>query len=410
MNAAFRSHLMQQFVSAARHQARTPIALMGWVQHEDGEQQQQQQSSSFRSSSSACQQLSSIGTPTSHASSAPTSSGLYQEGMDPFLSHTTTSRRCGTTSRDMSTTLANTRAPEEEPSDSNDTEEPPEEDSPGQTNENPSANNRMLSSDLALSFQSLLLTRRTTSKFRTEEQEDDANPSKEFNRGSMHPPLLTPEQYRVALDRAVAAGRAAPNHKRTEPFRFRRLLAPSESTERLAEIAEQVYLRQKQLQQQQQQLNNNNNVFDSAVVQAAALRKREKWRQIPAFLVTLVSTQRNNEHAPPPASRIISNPMNTDNNPYDPLPYTPPASERALEDYAAACAATQNLLLSLHAQGLASKWATGPVIRTEAFRELVQAEPDDRVVALVMIGQAVDNSSKPRRYRRALEGDVLRDL
>jgi hypothetical protein len=44
------------------------------------------------------------------------------------------------------------------------------------------------------------------------------------------------------------------------------------------------------------------------------------------------------------------------------------------------------VLLSLHAEQIASKWATGPVIQTPAFRQLVGATPYDRIVALVMIG------------------------
>jgi hypothetical protein len=36
---------------------------------------------------------------------------------------------------------------------------------------------------------------------------------------------------------------------------------------------------------------------------------------------------------------------------------------------------------------IGSKWATSPVIHTPAFRKLVGAEPTDRVVALVMVGE-----------------------
>lgn len=78
------------------------------------------------------------------------------------------------------------------------------------------------------------------------------------------------------------------------------------------------------------------------------------------------------------------------------------------------------MLLSLHAEGIGSKWATGPVIRTQAFRDLVQAEPTDRVAALIMIGgkNSTQFSSERERQitkvrrnrRRTIEGDLLTDL
>jgi hypothetical protein len=76
-------------------------------------------------------------------------------------------------------------------------------------------------------------------------------------------------------------------------------------------------------------------------------------------------------------------------------------------------------MLSLHAEGVATKWATGPVIHTIAFRQLVQAEPKDRVAGLVMIGgwnsaelsEKEETMAKVRRHRRRkLYGDVLTDL
>jgi hypothetical protein len=77
-------------------------------------------------------------------------------------------------------------------------------------------------------------------------------------------------------------------------------------------------------------------------------------------------------------------------------------------------------LLSLHAEGIGSKWTTGPVIRTPAFRDLVQAAPTDRIAALIMVGGTTDFESDPereltttRRYRkrRSVEGgDLVVDL
>jgi hypothetical protein len=88
--------------------------------------------------------------------------------------------------------------------------------------------------------------------------------------------------------------------------------------------------------------------------------------------------------------------------------------------YAAACAAVQNVLLSLHAEGIGSKWATGPVVRTPAFRQLVQAAPTDRVAALIMVGgmesthfcsdRERDRTTARRHRRRSIDGDLLVDL
>jgi nitroreductase len=257
------------------------------------------------------------------------------------------------------------------------------------------SSSRSAQTDLSVSFQNLLQTRRTTSQFRS------ASEALKNNTGAVHqhgesPPLLTSAEYKAALDRAVAAGRAAPNHKRTEPFTFKRLLGPSPSTEKLADIAGHVHL--------QNQRDKLQGASEDALL-AESQRKRDKWIQIPAFLVTLVSS------AQPKEGRDEE--QLNDNSPYVPLPYIPPATERELEDYAAACAATQNILLSLHAEEISTKWATGPVVRTPAFRELIHAQPSDRVVALIMIGQTATTAAKQqyrRRHRRALYGDVLQDL
>jgi nitroreductase len=254
--------------------------------------------------------------------------------------------------------------------------------------------------------------------------------------------------YKAALDRAVAAGMAAPNHKRTEPFSFKRILGPSNSTRRLADIAGQVYRHSPK--HRQPNGSDSGTVLDLDVLLAEANRKREKWLHIPAFLVTLVSSlpleQRRREQQLQQQA-VMTRDMPTPNDDeavsFLPLPFVPPANERELEDYAAACAATQNVLLSLHAEHVACKWATGSLIHTPAFRSLVQAQPTDRVVALVQIlgreqplqqsnfggmstafhsnASSCDRSSSAsmsrrksatstRWHRRQVQGDVLQDL
>ena len=56
------------------------------------------------------------------------------------------------------------------------------------------------------------------------------------------------------------------------------------------------------------------------------------------------------------------------------------------------------------------KWATGPVIRTRSFRDLIDCRRDEMVVALIMVGWAKRLPTSSRRRLRELEGDVLRDV
>lgn len=240
-------------------------------------------------------------------------------------------------------------------------------------------------------LQSLLTSRRTTSKFRSNQTDQTL-----IDNAAVLRPLLTTAEYKAAIDRAVEAGRSAPNHKRTEPFTFKRILGPSETTDRLADIAKNVYIYEKTIRGEKP---------NKTLVLEAAQRKKDKWGQIPAYLVTLVSTKKGNSETLPDFVPDVSK-----DRLYETLSFIPPASERELEDYAAACAATQNVLLSLHAEKVATKWATGPIIQTRAFRRLIHARPEDRVVALIMIGQAMDNDQpNRRRFRHTLE-DVLQDL
>ena len=70
------------------------------------------------------------------------------------------------------------------------------------------------------------------------------------------------------------------------------------------------------------------------------------------------------------------------------------------------------MLQSLHSEDIATKWATGPVIETPAFRKLVGATPCERIVGLIMIGKYSEEAlarMKPRRYRRTWE-DFSREV
>jgi hypothetical protein len=142
-------------------------------------------------------------------------------------------------------------------------------------------------SELAASFQSFLQSRRTATRLQSEEEEEQQRK------------ILIP-----ALNRAVQCAQMAPNHKRTEPFSFRRFVAGSEAARQLADISYEVTLRKTESHPN-------------------AESKRQKWLQIPAFLVTLVHGNQ---------AGIDDIESSSDNDPYQALPYTPPETEKQLED------------------------------------------------------------------------------
>jgi nitroreductase len=80
---------------------------------------------------------------------------------------------------------------------------------------------------------------------------------------------------------------------------------------------------------------------------------------------------------------------------------------RQQEDYAACCAATQNLMLYLWKAGVGSKWTTGDITRDARFFEIIGIDPDEEfVVGLVWYGYP---KLTPTQSRRSV-GEVLRKL
>jgi hypothetical protein len=192
------------------------------------------------------------------------------------------------------------------------------------------------------------------------------------------------------------------------------------TTAQLAQIASQVYFHQQlqKLEQQQHRTTSSSNsssghenlrhppstvdtnsvLIDPQQQQqllTAVQKKRDKWNQIPAFLVTLIASPSSSSSSPnipepnggnstlgPNTTTMedVSDPAFSDvndldhgdgsssssssSNPvlYEPVPFVPLTTERMVEDYASACAATQNILLSLHAEQMATKWV-GPIIQ-----------------------------------------------
>ncbi len=76
-----------------------------------------------------------------------------------------------------------------------------------------------------------------------------------------------------------------------------------------------------------------------------------------------------------------------------------------LENYAACCAAVQNMQLMAHSLGLGSIWRTGPVAYHPHMREFFGLEKGDRIAAYLYLGYP-NMGERPRRRRPAGERTV----
>mmetsp|Transcript_4133 Transcript_4133/g.10493 ORF Transcript_4133/g.10493 Transcript_4133/m.10493 type:complete len:344 (+) Transcript_4133:44-1075(+) len=333
----FRSHLMQSFAANARTQSRPPIALFSFGGANS--------SSDKQTGTGYRPQRYDASTSNRHPTSSSIKSYQLQE-LRPF-SATSSSLEEGDSS--VSAAVSATTIP-------SDSTPPP-----------------LTVSTQQFQLQQLIASRRTVSNFVSQ-----PSSQKLSDRHFLHD----------AIARGVEVAITAPNRKVTEPTTFHRILTPSVASERLLTIAYKVTLRRLL----------DNKLSGDEACRSEAIRKREKWAKIPAFVVATVSGMEDQ----------ASSDDVCEEDSYRELPHVPPATIRQLEDYASASASIQNLLLSLHAEGLGSKWATGPVIRTRAFRDLIGCDQKDMVVGLIMVGWP---KSLPRlRRRRAVEGDVLRDV
>lgn len=147
------------------------------------------------------------------------------------------------------------------------------------------------------------------------------------------------------LRQAIAAATTAPNHKRTEPWRF--TIFGAAAREALIDL--------------------NAVVFAERQGEAAGQSKRAAWAEVPAFVLV--------------TQRLADDAM------------------RRQEDYAAVACAIQNFALVLHAGGVGTKWTTGPVTRDARLASLAGFDPDaEAVVGLLHVGvAAADPPSRPAR-------------
>jgi nitroreductase len=151
----------------------------------------------------------------------------------------------------------------------------------------------------------------------------------------------------------------APNHKRTEPWRFH-LLGP-ETIRRVCELNAAIVTEKKGAK--------------------AGQKKLERWLDMPGWLVISCRTDGGGGD--------MADPSGIDR-----------------EDYAAVCCAVQNLCLSLHNAGMGTKWTTGPVNFDAKFGEIVGLEEDEYVVGTIWFGEPETQPEAPAKKKKIV--DVLR--
>lgn len=148
---------------------------------------------------------------------------------------------------------------------------------------------------------------------------------------------VAPEEIKAMLEAAVLA----PNHKMTQPWGFA-VLGPR-SRRKYAEIK------------------GHNRIKDEPNSEFAAAKREKIVEETAAVPGVIVVTQK------------------WDHNP-----------ARAEEDYAAVFMAVQNLLLMATSMGLGSKLHTGSMLEEPELRELVGAAKDERVVAIIHLGEPAE--------------------
>jgi len=173
-------------------------------------------------------------------------------------------------------------------------------------------------------------------------------------------PVL-PAGWEGVLRRAVEVACFAPNHRRTEPWRFH-LLGP-DAARAVCEL--------------------NARLVAAKKGEEAAAKKLKRWLDMPGWLVV---TQKMPEDPEAPGVRGRGGVLE--------------------EDYAACCCAVQNLCLSMHAEGLGTKWTTGPVNFDTGFPAAAGIPQDERVVGTIWFGKPADQPKPPGK--KFSVDDVLR--
>jgi nitroreductase len=162
-----------------------------------------------------------------------------------------------------------------------------------------------------------------------------------------------------AIDQALEAAVAAPNHKLTNPWRFTRV-----GPEGRQEI-EDMYVELKRESK-------------GSLSEEDEARYRRKVGDPPELVVP---------------SQVLADDEFT-----------------RKEDYAAVACAIENFMLSLRGEGVYSKWTTGSITRHDGTYELLDIDPgDEEIVGFIWIGYPrEDRRDTPKPHRMPLE-EVVRE-
>lgn len=175
-----------------------------------------------------------------------------------------------------------------------------------------------------------------------------------LTRTTVHNYLSTPLPP-AAIERALQAAVAAPNHRMTEPWRFTRV-GPC-AREDLANLA--VRLKQ-------------------ADAQAAGVTLPDR-----------AAEQARAKLLDPPELVVFSQ-------------WLHPKPEVVEEDYAAIACAIQNFQLSLWAEGIGSKWSSGALTTARETYERLNIDPQaERITGFLWAGFPAATPPKPRRRAAA---------
>ena len=162
-------------------------------------------------------------------------------------------------------------------------------------------------------------------------------------------PFLPEQPPRTVIAELLAAARWAPNHRLTEPWRF--IVVAGEARRALAEVLVEEVAR---------------NGGADVTVEKERTGLHTKLQRAPVIVA-------------------VGQVCGAD----DP--------ERDLEDYAACCCATQNLLLAAHAAGLATKWSTGRMAASVAAKRFLGLNDKDRIVGYIYLGYPAAPAADSRR-------------
>lgn len=176
-----------------------------------------------------------------------------------------------------------------------------------------------------------------------------------------------PVGWEEQVKQSIQAAITAPNHKRTEPWRF--YIPNRETIIKICEL-------------------NASIVAEGKGGAKAGEAKLKKWLKVPGWIiVTCVKSNaggndknEGNDDANSSSSRNI-------------ITMEDPKG-RDREDYAAVCCACQNMCLSLHSHGYGTKWSTGKVNFDKRFDELVGIPDGEYVIGSFWFGIPTKKPSK----------------